>query len=91
LAADAIAHKSAGRTGALERYGRRLRARFAGKDVLSWMLQLFLAEPRLAGHALRNLARDEALRRSFARSLADLAPPSRVIDPRFLIRVLAPD
>jgi menaquinone-9 beta-reductase len=89
LAADAIAQWSAGRAGALERYGRRLRARFAGKDTLSWMLQLFLVEPRLAGHALRNLARQEELRRSFARSLADLAPLSRVIDPRFLVRVLA--
>lgn len=89
LAAEAIADLRAGQTVALEHYGRRLRGRFAGKDTLSWMLQLFLTEPRLARHALRNLARDDELRRSFARSLADLAPPSRVIDPRFLVRVLA--
>jgi menaquinone-9 beta-reductase len=89
LAAEAIGDWCAGRTPALEHYGRQLRARFAGKDTLSWMLQLFLTEPRLAGHALRNLARSDDLRRIFARSLADLAPPSRVIDPRFLVRVLA--
>jgi menaquinone-9 beta-reductase len=89
LAADAAAEWSAGRSDALERYGWRLRARFAGKDLLSWMLQLFLAEPRLASHVLRNLSRDDELRHSFARSLADVAPPSHVINPRFLVRVLA--
>jgi len=90
LAAEAIGRWSAGDSGALDRYARRLRARFRGKDVLSWLLQGFLGNPRLARHALRNLARNPGDRETFALALADMLPSSRVLDPRFLARVLAP-
>ncbi|HWH24370.1 MAG TPA: NAD(P)/FAD-dependent oxidoreductase [Candidatus Limnocylindria bacterium] len=90
LGARAIEAWSAGRSRALSDYDRTLRARFRSKDALSWMLQLFLFEPRLAGWALDRLSRRPRERQLFARGLADLAPASRLLDPRYLARVLAP-
>ncbi|MDQ3493204.1 MAG: NAD(P)/FAD-dependent oxidoreductase, partial [Chloroflexota bacterium] len=43
LAASAIGAWRRGDAAALERYDQRMRARFAPKDLLSWLLQLFLA------------------------------------------------
>lgn len=90
LAADAIGRWSAGDPGALAGYDRRLSARFRGKDALSWLLQGFLGQPLLARHALRKLSRHGRQRDTFAGALADMLPSSRVLDPRFLARVLAP-
>ncbi len=90
LAVSAIADWLDRRSGALDEYERRLRARFRGKDILSWMLQLFLAQPALAGQALRNLDRHAELRQAFALALADVVPASRVVNPLFLTRVLGP-
>jgi hypothetical protein len=70
-------------------YDRHLRARFRSKDVLSWLLQLFLFQPGLARRALQRLDRRTELRQEFAAALADLVPASRVIDPRFVARVVA--
>ena len=89
LAAEAVGRRSAGDRTALGGYEGRLRSRFRGKDVLSWLLQGFLGQPALARHALRNLARQTGERESFALALADMLPSSRVLDPRFLARVLA--
>jgi flavin-dependent dehydrogenase len=71
-------------------YDRRMRARTDGKDIVSWLLQAFLARPALAGYALGRLGRREDLRETFSRVLADLEPASRAVDPRYLLRVLAP-
>lgn len=90
LAASAIDAWSGGRRGALADYDRRLRARFRSKNVLSWLLQGFLTNPWLAGRALRNLERRGDLRHTFSLALADMLPASRVLDPRYLARVLAP-
>jgi len=90
LAATAIGRALGGEGGALADYDRRLRARFRSKDVLSWLLQGFLANPVLARHALRRLERRAELRRTFSLALADLVPASRVMDPVFLSRLLAP-
>jgi menaquinone-9 beta-reductase len=73
---------------ALTDYDRHLRARFRSKDVLSWLLQAFLASPPLTAHALRSLERQPDLRRTLAMALADLAPASRALDPRFIGRLL---
>ncbi len=90
LAADAITAWRRGDAAALERYEQRMRARFAAKDVLSWLLQLFLARPGALDYALSRLAlRDEA-RRTFADVMADLRPPRRALEPRFLLGLLAP-
>ena len=88
LAADAlVAHD---RAAALSAYERRLRAVFRGKDVVSWTLQAFLSRPQLLAYALRRLERRTSVRRTFTLVMADLAPPGRALDPRFLAGVLAP-
>ncbi len=90
LAAGAISAWRRGEAGALERYDQRMRARFAAKDLLSWLLQLFLARPGALDYALTRLARREELRRTFAGVMADLQPPRRALEPRFLLGLLAP-
>jgi flavin-dependent dehydrogenase len=75
---------------ALEAYDRRMSARFRGKDVLSWLLQVFVEQPRLLDHALDRLARRPVARRTFARVMADLVPASRALEPGFLAAVIAP-
>jgi flavin-dependent dehydrogenase len=89
LAAHAIGRALAGDPSAMPDYDRHLRARFRSKDVLSWLLQLFLFQPGLARHALQRLDRRTQLRQEFAAALADLVPASRVIDPRFVARLVA--
>ncbi len=89
LAAHAIDRALAGDLSAMPDYDRHLRARFRSKDVLSWLLQLFLFQPGLARHALQRLARRTNERRLFAAALADHVSASSVIDPRFIARVLA--
>ncbi|CAN5718830.1 hypothetical protein BH24CHL5_BH24CHL5_13270 [soil metagenome] len=90
LAAATVARWAVGDRLALADYDRRLRARFRGKDVVSWLLQLFLLQPHLARHALARLERRDRPRRTLARGLADLLPASALLDPRFHLRVLAP-
>jgi flavin-dependent dehydrogenase len=90
LGAEAIRDSFAGRCGTLARYDARMTSRFLAKDLLSWLLQLFLARPEALDYALRRLARRPALRATFAGFLADLEPPRRAVDPRFIVRVLAP-
>lgn len=75
---------------ALEAYDRRMSARFRSKDVLSWLLQLFVEQPRLLDHTLERLARRPQAGRTFARVMADLVPASRALEPGFLAAVLAP-
>ena len=89
LAAGAIGDHLGGDRLALQEYDRRLRARFRSKDALSWALQLFMLRPELARRAIRRLDRDFALRSTFAAALADLAPATTVLDPRFVARLLA--
>jgi flavin-dependent dehydrogenase len=90
LGADAIRGWSAGSADALARYDARMTARFVAKDLLSWLLQLFLARPAALDYALRRLASRPTLRETFAGFLADLEPPRRAVDPRFILGVLAP-
>ena len=89
LAADAIDRYLGGDRFALGEYDRRLRARFRSKDVLSWALQLFMLRPALAVRAIRRLDERADMRRTFAAALADQAPASTVLDPRFVTRLLA--
>jgi len=90
LAADAIARSSRGDPRALEDYDRRLRARFRNKDVVSWLLQAFLAQPALLDYALARLSRRAQQREVFRLVLTDQIPASRALGPRFLLRTLAP-
>jgi flavin-dependent dehydrogenase len=89
-AADAIRSWRAGDQDALLDYDRRLRSRFARKDLISWLLQVFMTRPRLLDYAVRRLERRERVRRTFGMVMSDLAPPERALDPRFLAALLAP-
>ncbi len=90
MAAPAIRRWLAGDRGALADYDRRLRARFQAKDVVSWVLQTFIAQPALLDYALRRLSRRQQQRKTLTLVLTDQLRASRAVDPRFLARLLAP-
>lgn len=90
LAADAITGWLRGDAAALDDYDRHLRARFRNKDIVSWVLQGFLAQPSLLDYAVRRLASRHRQREVLTLVLTDQVPASRGLDPRFLARLLAP-
>jgi flavin-dependent dehydrogenase len=91
LAAEAIDAELRGRVPAgLAGYDRAMHARFATKDVVSQVVQGFLARPSLFAYAGRRLARREAVRATMGLVMGDLVPASRAFDPRFLAALLAP-
>lgn len=90
LAAEAITRWLRGDATALDDYDRHLRARFRSKDVVSWVLQGFLAQPALLDYAIRRLASRRRQRSILTLVLTDQVPASRGLDPRFLARLLAP-
>lgn len=90
LASGAIVSWSRGDSKALGDYDRRLHSRFRNKDVVSWILQAFLAQPALLDYAVRRLGTRDRQREVFTRVLTDQLPASRGLDPRFLGRLLAP-
>jgi flavin-dependent dehydrogenase len=71
-------------------YDRAMRSRFAAKDTVSLLVQAFLARPALFEYAARRLARRERVRETLGLVLADLAPATRALDPRFVAAMLAP-
>ena len=90
LAAEAIVRWLHGDAMALDDYDRHLRARFRSKDIVSWVLQGFLAQPALLDYAVRRLDSRRSQRRVLTLVLTDQVPASRGLDPRFLARLLAP-
>jgi flavin-dependent dehydrogenase len=90
LATEAIHRWSRGAPDALRVYDRRLRSRFRNKDVVSWILQMFLAQPALLDYAVRRLASRNRERNVLTRVLTDQLPAARAIEPSFLLRLLAP-
>jgi flavin-dependent dehydrogenase len=79
-----------GRPAALADYDAAMRRRFAGKDVISWLAQLFLSQPIAFDYAARRLASRPALVERMGLFLGDLAPASGAVDPRFLLAILRP-
>ncbi len=71
-------------------YDRSMRRRFATKDVVSMLVQAFLARPALFGYAARRLEARPAVRETMGLVMGDLVPASRALDPRFLGAVLRP-
>ena len=71
-------------------YDRRVRSRFRSKNVLSVVLQAFLANPRVRDYALRRLDRDKDLRDVLTGALTDELPSTAALDPRFMMRLLRP-
>jgi flavin-dependent dehydrogenase len=90
LAADAVAGFLAARRGALPDYDRAMRRTFAAKDIVSLVVQGFVARPALFGYAARRLAARERIRETMGLVIGDLVPASRALDPRFLAALLAP-
>jgi flavin-dependent dehydrogenase len=91
LAAESIDAVLAGRPGAtLAAYERGMRSRFATKDVMSRIVQGFLARPPLFEYAARRLAARSGVRETMGLVIGDLVPARRALDPRYLARLLAP-
>jgi menaquinone-9 beta-reductase len=83
---DSRADRAAG----ADAYDRAMRRRFASKDAVSWLVQSFLARPRLFEYAARRLAERPDLRATMGLVIGDLVPASHGLDPRFLAALLAP-
>ena len=90
LAAEAIADWLRGDRRAMEDYDRHLRSRFRTKDVVSWVLQAVHRPAELLDYALRRLSRRARERKTLTLVLTDQLRASRALDPRFLLRLLAP-
>ena len=71
-------------------YERAMHRRFLAKDVVSWLVQLFLSQPRLFEYAARRVAARPDLRGTLGLAMGDLIGAGRVLDPRFLAALLAP-
>jgi flavin-dependent dehydrogenase len=78
------------RVAAADAYDRAMRRRFTSKDAVSWLVQSFLARPRLFEYAARRLADRPDVRATMGLVMGDLVPASRGLDPRFLAALLAP-
>jgi flavin-dependent dehydrogenase len=91
LAAEVVDAVLAGRPQArLVDYDRAMLERFATKDLVSRVVQAFLARPAMFEYAARRLAARERVRETMGLVIGDLAPASRVLDPRYLAALLAP-
>jgi flavin-dependent dehydrogenase len=90
LAADAIDGHLLGEASSLRAYDRAMSARFRSKDVVTLLIQAFLARPALIRHAARRLARRDRLRETMGLVLGDLVPASRALEPSFLAGLLGP-
>ena len=90
LAAAAIGADRRGRAGAFAAYDRSMRRRFLAKDVVSWLVQGFLARPTLFEYAARRVAARPDVRATMGLVMGDLVPAGRALDPRFLATLLAP-
>jgi flavin-dependent dehydrogenase len=91
LAAATIDTFLAGRgASSLAEYERAMRSRFATKDVVSRLVQAFLARPGLFEYAARRLGARNQVRETMGLVIGDIVPAARALDPRFLAALLAP-
>ncbi|HEY4227858.1 MAG TPA: NAD(P)/FAD-dependent oxidoreductase [Candidatus Limnocylindrales bacterium] len=91
LAADTVDHAlRAGGSASLAGYEAAMRGRFGTKDLVSRLVQGFLARPALFEYAARRLAARERVRETMGLVIGDLAPAGRALDPRYLAALLAP-
>ena len=90
LAAAAVLAARRGRSGSFGAYDRAMRRRFLTKDTVSWLIQAFLARPALFEYAARRIAARHHVRATMGLVMGDLVPASRALDPRYLVRLLAP-
>jgi len=88
LAAEAIGRSKLGYD--LSAYDRAMRQRFGVKDLVTLVVQAFLAQPPLFEYAARRLASRQQPRDTMGMVMGDLLPAGRALDPRFLAVLLAP-
>jgi flavin-dependent dehydrogenase len=90
LAAAAVDAHLAGRGGALAAYERAMARRFRAKDLVTLLIQAFVAHPPLFEHVARRLAQREPLRATMGLVIGDLVPATRALEPSFLAGLLGP-
>jgi flavin-dependent dehydrogenase len=90
LGARAASAALRGNRRALAAYDRQMRRRFAAKDVVSWLVQVFLERPALFEYAARRLEARTPVRETMGLVMGDLVPASRALDPRYLGALLRP-
>ncbi len=90
LGAAAIDGHLGGDQEALRAYDRTFGAGFAAKDLVTAVVQAFLARPAAFEYAARRLAGRGAVRETMGLVMGDLAPARRALDPRFLAALLRP-
>jgi flavin-dependent dehydrogenase len=91
LAATTIEALLTGKPGArLADYDMAMRSRFAIKDIVSQLVQAFLARPRMFEYAARRLEAREQVRETMGLVIGDIVPAKRALDPRFLAALLEP-
>jgi flavin-dependent dehydrogenase len=74
----------------LPAYERAMTARFRSKDVVSLVVQGFLARRAVFAYAARRLGARGGVRETMGLVMGDLVPASRAVDPRFLAALLRP-
>lgn len=90
LAAAAIGRYLDGDLTALERFDRSVERRVRAKDLVSRVVQAFVARPAAFERVARRLAEDHDLRETMGGVIGDLTPASAALDPRFVVRLLRP-
>jgi menaquinone-9 beta-reductase len=90
LAAAAVAADARGRRDALAAYDRTMQRRFLAKDLVSGIVQAFLARPAAFEYAARRLAVRDDERATMGLVIGDLVGAGRALDPRYLAALLAP-
>jgi menaquinone-9 beta-reductase len=90
LAAECIDRALGPGTANLTAYEAAMRDRFTAKDLVSRLVQGFLARPALFEYAARRLAARERVRETMGLVIGDLAPAKRALEPRYLAALLAP-
>jgi len=90
LAAAAVVAHARGRRDALAAYERTMQRRFLAKDVVSGVVQAFLARPAAFEYVARRLAARDDERATMGLVIGDLVGAGRALDPRYLAALLAP-
>jgi flavin-dependent dehydrogenase len=90
LAAAAVDRHLSGDAAALRRYERAVDRRVRTKDLVSRVVQAFVAHPGAFDRVARRLAAEPDLRETMGLVIGDLAPASAALHPRFLVRLLRP-
>jgi hypothetical protein len=65
-------------------------ARFRSKDVVSLLVQAFLARPPAFEYVARRLVARNGVRETMGLVMGDLVPATRALDPRFVAALLRP-